>query len=89
MIPNIDEVLIDFWVALGTQKDALRILGWADICEDGLAGVCKGLQWFAGLCDVSGMQGFARVAGVCWWQGLQGCARVCRALAPLSIPSNH
>ena len=89
MILKIDEVLIDVWVALDTQKDALRILGWVDICEDGFAGVCKCLQWFAGLCDGSGMQGFARVAGVCWWQGLQGCARVCRALALLLIPSIH
>ena len=73
---------------MDTQKNALRILGWADICEDGLAGVCKGLQWFAGLCDVLGMQGFARVAGVCWWQGLQWCARVGKVLASL-IPSIH
>ena len=64
-IPEINEVLIDTWVVSGTQKDALRILGWADICEDGSAGVCKGLQWFAGLCDGSGMQGFARVGNGC------------------------
>ena len=89
MIPKIDTVFISFWDALGTQKDALRILGWVDICEHGFAGVCKRLQWFAGFCDGSGMQGFARVAGLCWWQGLQGCATACRALASLLIHAIH